>query len=207
MEKAVTVSKDGIAKSYSDGRVTTHPRATISRVKPSDFPRIDVARPPYLIFRSLNVGLFDPKDYVVTSDCGEIEGRRHVVLQEHNKSAAWSLWVDPARDFVVSRFVLSQDGNLLADGNISYARSNEDGWVPKQWTIVHKDQNGTIKRSITAVVKELAINVPINPHEFELDFPPGTYVADSTRKTDGGETFQYEVLEDGQTRVVKPGEQ
>ena len=206
VQKQTTVSKGGIAKVYMAPGAYDYPLGNITETKPTDVPRVSISRPPFLIFRSLSNGFFNPGDYIVKSDAEGLAKSRLVVLHERQQSPRWSLCADPDRDCVITHYALSVASKELVTADLTYIQSAEHGWVPKAWRIVELDRQGRMCQTTTAVVKEWQINTPIAAEEFELTFPVGTVVRDFRKAADDGETFSYEVLEDGQTRVVKPGE-
>jgi hypothetical protein len=204
LQNTVNVSKGGISKSYMLPGGRDVPSGAISEAKPSDVPRINAARPLFLIFRSLGVGLFNPQEYVIAPMVGSIDDRPCTILQTEPTSSRWSLWVDPARDYSILRYTLASEGKVLLTADIAYNHSDEHGWVPKGWTIVNVDRNGKLKQSITAVVTKWQINDAIDPNEFELEFPPGTSVQDFRKQIDGHTTHYIVPVNEEKGQITRP---
>jgi len=74
-------------------------------------------------------------------------------------------------------------------------RQSDENWVPLRWK--SSQVTGTINGSL---VSEFALNGPVDPKEFELEFPPGTWVTETASPT------TYIVKEVGKRRAITTNE-
>ncbi len=91
------------------------------------------------------------------------------------QSRTYQLWLDPSRDFVITRF-LSLGKLWHQQIDVEYQRNQVCGWVPARWTFTQTDSKGTTTAYWESVVNEVEIGIPIEPSRFEIVFPPGTKV-------------------------------
>jgi hypothetical protein len=206
-EHTTAVSKDGNGRVYMPKGVYDHPLGNITRLKKEDIPRDLTAKPLFLLLRSLSVGLFKVEDYAISALKGHVEGGSCVIVQgkqtDPNREA---YWVDPAKDCAIMRYTISNQERVLVKMDLYYARSAEHGLVPARWHIVSSDMNGKTTESTSAFVVDYAINVPMDPRLFELEFPPGTLVRDFTAPSDFESASRWIVRDDGEKRYVTPHE-
>jgi hypothetical protein len=197
-----TVYDSEVARAYMPPATGGPPLGDISRCKRSDYPRLNSARPPFLIFRSLALGIVQPEDCVLASGLGFIGDRPCRILLEGPRSSQWSYWVDPARDYIILRAILSADGKDGWKIDFSYTHDQAHGWVLSGWNSVQLDEEGRLRSAFNATVTHWQINTPLDPTAFVLEFPPGTLVTDSTKPSDLGDHTQYLVLEGGTIRPI-----
>lgn len=82
-----------------------------------------------------------------------------------------SLWVDPARDYIVVR-----TRSRMQETNIEYSRGDLFRFVPSAWTCVLFGPDGSISESSSCRITTLAFNESLQASDFELAFPQGTRV-------------------------------
>ena len=107
-------------------------------------------------------------------------------------------------DFVVLRVAESSiagDGRIVFKLDISYERDAVEGWYPAAWTGMSLFSSGRIAMQFTAKVANYEINPKIPRADFQLDFPPGTIVADGRFGNS-----HYIVKPDGTKREISNGE-
>jgi hypothetical protein len=103
-------------------------------------------------------------------------------------------WLDTDKDYVLRRVqTLWNDSRVAAQLDVQYRRDPTAGWVPVSWVSKGFQQDGALFSTVTVEVLSLSVNTPQAPEQFDLTFPPGTYVAD--RRTD--EKKAYLVQPDG----------
>ncbi len=119
------------------------------------------------------------------------------IVYSEKDQVRYSIWTDPARDFVPLRFTISSQvtGEITTRTDISYRPVPPHGWTPTGWRTV-QPATGKLRRSVVARVWDSAINIEIPRDRFRIEFPPGTVVIDMSNK---GE--RYLVGADGTKRV------
>jgi outer membrane lipoprotein-sorting protein len=127
-----------------------------------------------------------------------------VVLQDKSMGGAADrrYWVDVTRDYVVRRYTLGADGKIEIQLDIDYKQDTKAGWAPSGWTLVWTRPNGKLRESSKATVTELLVNTNIPSSEFEIRFPPGTWVTDMTRESQLGKFMDYIQKDGEETREV-----
>lgn len=151
-----------------------------------------------MAYRALDsdAGVFDAARLSLTKDKGVVENRPCLILS-HGESM---IWVDPARDYVPTRYRVIDQGVVLQSYDIKYTKDAEHGWVPTSWIVTKLDRNGEVEDSVTATVAEYRIGLPISEDVYDLQLPPGTWVNDYLKD----ET--YILREGGVRRPIIPGE-
>jgi hypothetical protein len=92
------------------------------------------------------------------------------------------IYVDPARSYVPTRLANYDSQNVLRiQSAIQYRHDAQHGWLPSEWDVSCLDKDGLVLESVKARVEDIAINVNPPPEEFEINFPPGTWVNDAKR--------------------------
>jgi hypothetical protein len=105
------------------------------------------------------------------------------IVYSEKRGVRYSIWTDPARDFVPLRFEIGSPvtGEMTTRTDISYRRVPSQGWTPAGWRTV-QPATGDLRRSVVARVIESAINIEIPRTQFRIEFPPGTVVIDMSNK-------------------------
>ncbi len=131
-----------------------------------------------------------------------IEGRVcYEALFRHSDIAEMEyVWVDPSRDFVISRYVVTHDGKLTCQVNIRYAEDAQAGWIPADWDIATQFPDGRFRMSARAKVVQYEINPSIPADQFDIDFPRGA------RMTNFVTGEKYIIKADGTIRPIVRGE-
>lgn len=107
------------------------------------------------------------------------------------------LWVDPSRDFVVPRYVVTSKGKVVYQIDVDYIADQQAGWLPSGWNIVIQFPNGGMRSAIRSKVIESEINSPIPADQFDITFPLGAHVENFVT----GDT--YIIKKDGSKRPVQ----
>lgn len=96
------------------------------------------------------------------------KGRSQVILEERHDPSGWktSLWVEPERDFVVSRYRLAFEQKFMVVIDIDYAEDARWGWVPSGWQVAEMMDDGSMRVVSIAKVSSYEINQPIGIEEF-----------------------------------------
>ena len=87
-------------------------------------------------------------------------GRSTFLLEERHDPSGWKtiLWIEPERDFVVSRLALYFEQRPIVDMDIDYRHDARFGWIPSGWRIIEMLADGTRRLSSTANVTSYSIN-------------------------------------------------
>jgi len=111
-----------------------------------------------------------------------------------------SIWVDPERDYLATRFILSHGGLPTYKVDVSYKADSDLGWIPDSWTMVQIHEDGSLLMTAHSKMNEYSINPICDKSDFDVVFPPGTYVQNEKTNTD----FIQET--GGDVRIVPPNE-
>lgn len=198
-QKEDLVVKDGIAKSFLPAGGIDYPIGNINKASGNGLPKSISLKPLFFALRSSAFGLFDPSEYVVSTEVGTIDDVRCTVFT--SKKKGWVLWADLGKPGQPLRRALSDNVQI----DISY-RFDEPNGLPvlKGWTILTTGTNKQLREAVTAHVSECSYDADIDAKEFNIDFPPGTWVRDFTRSSSLGDRAEYLIKEDGQARPVEP---
>jgi len=97
------------------------------------------------------------------------KGRSTFLLEERHDPSGWKtmLWLEPERDFLVSRILVTfeQKGNI--DIDIDYTEDPRWGWIPNGWRISELLADGSRRVVVVAKVSSYSINQPIGIEEFQ----------------------------------------
>lgn len=201
-QKSDVVWNNGVIKAYMPPASYDHPIGNISRGDQSDFPRIITARPMFLISRSIRVGLLSAENLTLADRSGRIDDHPCCILESGPVASRRSIWADLNRDYCILRETSNNNGQISVKMDITYTHDAQHGWVPSGWRIDEFKDDGTLRQSALATVTHWQINAPLDPKEFELEFPSGTWVRDFTQRSDLGDSKQYIVRENGDKRII-----
>lgn len=116
-------------------------------------------------------------------------------------------WLDPFRDFVVTRWTTSRSGVDIAQVDISYECGAESGWYPSKWLSMVLEPPGEypgrdyLALEVSAEVTSVSVNkTPAGRCCSPRAIQPGTFVTDELSDT------HFIALFDGRKRVVAAGE-
>lgn len=91
-----------------------------------------------------------------------------VLLEERHDPSGWKtiLWIEPERNFLVSRYVVSFEQRIIVDINVDYIQDARWGWIPSGWYVTEMLSDGSRRLVAVAKVTSYSINVPIGTEEF-----------------------------------------
>ena len=173
----------GVRRHYSyvsvfDGQVGTtrlssfldHPPATILQTTANvDAQNLD-ARPILMAFRPLDAvmghRLIDRA--VINESRTFYRGKSTFLLEERHDPSGWKtlLWIEPERNFLVSRYMVSFEQNHIVDIDIDYVQDARWGWIPSGWRVTEMLSDGSRRLVAVAKVISYSINAPIGLEEF-----------------------------------------
>jgi len=95
-------------------------------------------------------------------------GKSTFLLEERHDPSGWKtlLWIEPERDFLVSRYMVSFEQNHIVDIDIDYVHDARWGWIPSGWRVTEMLFDGSKRLVAVAKVTSYSINVPIGAEEF-----------------------------------------
>jgi hypothetical protein len=81
------------------------------------------------------------------------------LLEERRDPLGWKtiLWIEPEREFLVTRLVLMFENTCLVDMDIDYMRDARYGWIPLGWRVTELLADGSRRLLSTAKVSKRAI--------------------------------------------------
>jgi hypothetical protein len=151
--------------------LTGSPPATIQRVEaPVDAQNLDT-RAILLAFRPLDSAMGHLLlDRAVTNERRSFyRGRSVFLLEERHDPSGWKtmLWVEPERDFLVSRCAVYFEQKWIVDIDIDYVQDARWGWIPSSWRVTEMLADGSRRLVTEATVSRYSINQPIDIQEFK----------------------------------------
>jgi hypothetical protein len=198
----VSASDGDVSKAFwpIPNKLRNYPKGVIFDEKIcSDASTLDV-KPLLWMYRALDPRFaFSENQLQLLPRTGVIDGRACAIVGFVNGQTKYSIWTDPARDFVPLRFTISSSvtGETMTQADITYRQDPSHGWTPTGWQIVQR-ANGDMRRSIIARVTDSAINIAIPRSRFQIDFPPGTVVIDMRNNSE-----RYVVGADGSKQIPR----
>jgi hypothetical protein len=141
-------------------------------------------------------------DRATVSD-GDLDNEAMVILtlSANNGRRTYTIWCDPAKDYHVRRIEYAPNPALRSRYDISYSQQESGLWIPTRWHRRMAGPDGTTRLQKTSEVTHYSIGREVSAKEFDLSFPPRTWVKDAVNDR------SYILLEDGTQRVVTPAEQ
>ena len=76
------------------------------------------------------------------------------------------LWIEPERDFLVSRYNVFFEQKLIVDIDIDYTEDSRWGWIPGGRRVTEMLADGSKRLIAEARVSSYSINQPIGMEEF-----------------------------------------
>ena len=95
-------------------------------------------------------------------------GKSTFLLEERHDPSGWKtiLWIEPERDYLVSRYGVEFEQKPIVDIDIDYTRDATWGWIPTGWRITALLANGTRRLLTEAHVTSYRINAQIDSSSF-----------------------------------------
>lgn len=175
------VSKEFHAATQKD--IGDYPRGTIRAEKENFWMTTSHVLPISWFCRPLDphMGGFDRDRLAVTGDTGVIDGRSCAIIGVKRGEFGpyeWKLWLDPAANFVIRRaYRFNRDGTLENQFDLSYAANGQSTIAVKEWK--HLNFWGEkLQTEMVCRITQWTINPPVADEDFEIVFPPGTWVTD-----------------------------
>jgi len=127
-----------------------------------------------------NFGQINLDEYHVTPGQIDVAGRSCITLESNTeRSLEGRLYLDPERQFVITRIV-SADGNRISRQiDFTYDRDSEGVWYPASWEF--KIMNPTLDGFallLSGTTKDFNSKFIASTQDFEIHYPPGTLIYD-----------------------------
>jgi hypothetical protein len=147
------------------------PPATVIRTTSNvDAQNLD-SRPILMAFRPFDAVMGDLLiDRAVTNERRWFyRGKSIFLLEERHDPSGWKtvLWIEPERDFLVSRYVVEFEQKAIVDIDIDYVQDARWGWIPSGWRVTEMLSDGSKRLVTVAKVVSSSINVPIGAEAFQ----------------------------------------
>ena len=96
------------------------------------------------------------------------KGRSTMILEERHDPSGWktSLWIEPERGFLVSRYRVAFEQWFMVNIDVDYAADPRWGWIPTGWRVSERLADGSMRLVSDAKVSSYSINLPIGSNEF-----------------------------------------
>lgn len=92
------------------------------------------------------------------------------------------MWVDPSRDFVLTRCMTLRQGKVVNQLDVRYESGADKESLPKTWSVTFNRPDGTLLRFYDARLVSCELNASVPGEKFEIVFPLGTRVDDEKEK-------------------------
>ena len=192
---------------FGKSEETIHPIGFISTGKRSQDWDNDHLAPLLMTYRPFHplIGRFKPAEWKLGSETVMSGENRCRVLERTDGEMIYRCWVDPQREFLISRFLQYLSGSLIFQIDICYQEDRDALWFPCTWTsMVMNHKTTSVRQSTSAKVTEHKVNLSLPIASFAFDFPPGTEVVDMTNREN---REHFIVRTDGSRRRITDEEQ
>ena len=147
-----------------------HPPGTVLPTTANvDAQNLDV-RPMLIGFRPLDAAMGHLLiDRAVTNERRTFyRGKSIFLLEERHDPSGWKtiLFIEPERDFLVTKYLVVFEQKRIVDIDIDYARDERWGWIPSGWRVTEMLSDGSTRLVSVAKVTSYSINAPIGPEQF-----------------------------------------
>jgi hypothetical protein len=161
---------DGLMGTIRVSSFLDHPPPTsIQTTANVDAQNLDT-RPILIAFRPLDVAMGHRLiDRAITNLRRTFyRGKSTFLLEERHDPSGWKtmLWIEPERNFLVSRYVVLFEQKTMVDIDIDYAQDARWGWIPSGWRVTEMLSDGSRRLVTVAKVISYSINLPIGTEEF-----------------------------------------
>lgn len=112
------------------------------------------------------------------------------------------LWLDAKRDFIPLREIIFSRGKAVLQIDWEGYKKEEAIWVPVSWKVQELKNDG-VNKTILGRALEYTVNQPIPLEEFEIEFPPRTWVIDRRFRDEHGNPSHYIVKPSGKRMIPR----
>ncbi|MGC1272100.1 MAG: hypothetical protein WBC44_00225 [Planctomycetaceae bacterium] len=148
----------------------------------------------------------DPEGWTIENRSAVVDGKPCVVLARQgdasNPGYIQRVYLDPAKEYVPLRYESAYSGQPDARTNIRYERSSAPHWVPSSWTAIFF-VGGLPAQETENSLEEVALGIAISEETFSLDYPAGTQVTVSGKKSaDDLAAPEQRLVADGEGNLI-----
>ena len=165
----VSVFDGQAGKTYLSSMTNTPPEVVRSVSPGEDAQNLDT-RPLLMVLRPLHpvMGHLLIDRAVPNQGRRFYKGRSTMILEERHDPSGWktSLWIEPEREFLVSRYRAAFEQKFVVDIDIDYEQDPRWGWIPSGWRVSEMLADGSTRLVTEARVTSYSINLPIEISEF-----------------------------------------
>ena len=165
----VSVFDGRVGKVYLTSMINTPPPTTLSVTTNEDAQNVDT-RPIMMALRALHpvMGHLLVERAVPNFGRRFYKGRSTMIIEERHDPSGWktSLWIEPERGFLVSRYRVAFEQHIMVDIDIDYTNDARWGWIPTGWRVSELLADGSVRLVSTARVTSYSINTAIDASEF-----------------------------------------
>lgn len=140
---------------------------------------------------------------IVEGDFGH-EGRACVVVESIPKDKQQGVeqwWTDPTREYIIVKHIdTDQFGQRNFETAITHKHDPKWGWVPSTWQTKLLYPHGSIRSAWSSRVTATEFGLPLMQKDFQIVFPPETYIRDSRGETE----ISYTLDANGKRTPPKP---
>jgi hypothetical protein len=159
--------------------------------------------PLVLFFRILDpqLGRFAAPSVDVEPNPIVVDGHQcRVVRWSRSAALTDDLCVDVERNYIPLRYTQYEDGHVDTQWSITKVSSPSPGlFCPSEWEMAKFRGDGRLISQMHGIATRCDVSAEVRPSEFELEFPPGTWVFDNVAQR------QYVVQKTGVKRDVPQG--
>jgi hypothetical protein len=182
----VNVSNGTVAKFMAPDGLDNSGKAGCCAIQiPEHARNFDTAEllPILMTFRAVNeeFARYSVPEWKPTGETVVIDGTtcREYAVPTPDRSTT-KYWLDPSGDYVVRRLRREWDGRLTDQQDVTYRKHESGSWVPETWVHQRYSAVGDVVRSSRTDVTALRLNEPQPAERFDLAFPVGASIQDSS---------------------------
>jgi hypothetical protein len=151
-----------------------------------------------MTFRAMTPSMrfYDLEQMELTGQTPTVQGKPCVELLRSEGKFAHRLWLDPARDYVIVRYLKTENDHAWFTLDVRFRSDSKHGWVPESWDMVTYAAPGKLQSSFSSKMTEYEFGATFQPGEFDIVFPPGARVSDMKSKK------EYVIKPDGEVRTI-----
>lgn len=139
-------------------------------------------------------------ELVISNEIAVRDGRKCIVLVSKSGDEKKTLWVDPFLDYGIVKYVDTRGDFEFQVLDVKWVADEKTGWVPDEWVMSMFNPDGSLNETSHAKIEERGINLSLPVEEFDIVFPPGTWISDF--RDPNKPLTDYLVLPNGNKQIV-----
>jgi hypothetical protein len=125
---------------------------------------------------------WDLESMSISPQRARIAGKACIELSRREGASLQRNWVCPELGYHVVRRLSTIKDKVTLKLDINYRQDPTIGWAPANWTVLLSSSDGFVTDDVRGALVEFTANPPVTDADFDIDFPPGTYVNDQTKR-------------------------